>query len=216
MPRIARLVLPGIPHHVTQRGNRSADLFRPGRLSALQQSLAAGRRGEDGGLGVVPMPNHVHIIVVPEDETGLRRLFGPVHRQYTWRVNQREDWRGCLWQGRYGSVAMDEAHASRLPALRRAQPGPGRPGRAAGGVAMVKRSRSPRSRRRRHRSRRCGGRRWRPGLGLADRDAIRAADGPADPLGRPARRALGSGEQVPVPSPAATVPVPVPRKGAGA
>ena len=112
MPRVARLVLPGIPHHVTQRGNRSQrTFFGPDDYRLYQQSL---RRWAGEARTAVwawcLMPNHVHIIVVPEDETGLRRLFGPLHRQYTWQVNQREDWRGCLWQGRYGSVAMDEAH----------------------------------------------------------------------------------------------------------
>lgn len=112
MPRVARLVLPGIPHHVTQRGNRSQRTFFGDDDCRLYLKLLR-RWAGDAGTAIWAwclMPNHVHIILVPEDEAGLRRLFGPVHRQYTWRINQREDWRGCLWQGRYGSVAMDEAH----------------------------------------------------------------------------------------------------------
>ena len=56
------------------------------------------------------MPNHVHIVVVPWDEDGLCRTFRAVHRHYTGYINARMRVTGHLWQGRYGSVAMDEAH----------------------------------------------------------------------------------------------------------
>lgn len=56
------------------------------------------------------MPNHVHIIIVPSDEDGLRKTFRAVHRHYTGYINARLRTTGHLWQGRFGSVAMDEAH----------------------------------------------------------------------------------------------------------
>jgi putative transposase len=56
------------------------------------------------------MPNHVHLIAVPETEDGLRRAIGEAHRRYTLRINSREGWRGYLWQGRFASFAMDERH----------------------------------------------------------------------------------------------------------
>ena len=56
------------------------------------------------------MPNHVHMIVVPEDEDGLRRTFADAHRRYTGYINARLRVTGHLWQGRFGSVVMDEAH----------------------------------------------------------------------------------------------------------
>ena len=56
------------------------------------------------------MPNHVHLIVVPADEDGLRRTFADAHRRYTGYINARHRWTGHLWQGRFGVVAMDEAH----------------------------------------------------------------------------------------------------------
>lgn len=56
------------------------------------------------------MPNHVHIVAVPRDADGLRRCFRYVHRHYTGYINARQRWTGHLWQGRFGSVAMDEAH----------------------------------------------------------------------------------------------------------
>ncbi len=56
------------------------------------------------------MPNHVHLVLVPEDADGLRRALGEAHRRYTRRVNFREGWRGHLWQERFHSFAMDEGH----------------------------------------------------------------------------------------------------------
>ena len=56
------------------------------------------------------MPNHVHLVAVPESADGLRRAIGEVHRRYSRRVNFREGWRGHLWQGRFASFPMDDAH----------------------------------------------------------------------------------------------------------
>jgi len=56
------------------------------------------------------MPNHVHLILVPADEFGLRDALGEAHRQYTRRINFREGWRGHLWQERFHSFVMDERH----------------------------------------------------------------------------------------------------------
>jgi len=62
------------------------------------------------------MPNHLHVIVVPSDEDGLRRTFADAHRRYTGFINARHRWTGHLWQGRFGAVVMDEAHLA--PAMR--------------------------------------------------------------------------------------------------
>ena len=56
------------------------------------------------------MPNHVHLILTPRDEDGLRAALGETHRRYTSRVNHREGWLGYLWQGRFASAPMDESH----------------------------------------------------------------------------------------------------------
>ncbi len=56
------------------------------------------------------MPDHVHLIVVPSHADGLRAALGEAHRRYARRINSREDWRGHLWQGRFASFPMDEAH----------------------------------------------------------------------------------------------------------
>ncbi|MDE2501188.1 MAG: transposase, partial [Alphaproteobacteria bacterium] len=56
------------------------------------------------------MPDHVHLILLPADEDGLRAALGEAHRRYTRAINSREDWSGYLWQGRFASFPMDEAH----------------------------------------------------------------------------------------------------------
>lgn len=122
MARIARLVVPDCPHHVTQRGNRrGTTFFRDDdyRLyGALLAEAAAKARAEIWAYCL--MPNHVHLILVPADPDGLRRTLADVHRRYTAHINLRHGWTGHLWQGRFGSVVMDEAHlacAARYVAL---------------------------------------------------------------------------------------------------
>lgn len=112
MARLARVVLPGIPYHVTQRGNRRQQVFFEDGDFALYRDLLseAARRAGTAIWSYCLMPNHVHLIVVPADDDGLRRTFADAHRRYTGFINARHRWTGHLWQGRYGAVAMDEAH----------------------------------------------------------------------------------------------------------
>jgi putative transposase len=112
MARLARVVAPGIPHHVTQRGNRRQQVFfNDDDYAAYRALLAEGCRA--AGVAVWAyclMPNHVHLILTPSDADGLRAALGEAHRRYTRHVNLREGWRGYLWQGRFASCPMDEAH----------------------------------------------------------------------------------------------------------
>lgn len=112
MARIARVVVPGYPHHVTQRGNRGLETFFDDDDYALYRALLAERCAEVGVevWAYCLMPNHVHLILVPSDADGLRAALGETHRRYTRHVNGREGWQGHLWQDRFYSVPMDEAH----------------------------------------------------------------------------------------------------------
>lgn len=112
MPRLARLVIPDIPYHVTQRGNRRQPTFFEDGDYALYRDLLgqAARRAGTRVLCYCLMPNHVHLVVVPADVDGLRRTFADAHRRYSGFINARHRWTGHLWQGRYGAVAMDEEH----------------------------------------------------------------------------------------------------------
>jgi len=112
MARIARIVVPNMPHHVTQRGNRSQQTF----FSDKDYHLYLGLMSEwctKSGVEIWAyclMPNHVHLIAVPSTTEGLARAIGEAHRRYSWQINQRNNWRGYLWQGRFASFVMDEAH----------------------------------------------------------------------------------------------------------
>ena len=122
MARLARVVIPGVPYHVTQRGNRRQQTFFDDSDFGLYRDLLAEASRKAGAevWAYCFMPNHVHLIVVPSDEDGLRRTFADSHRRYTGFINARHRWTGHLWQGRYGAVAMDEAHlvhAARYVAL---------------------------------------------------------------------------------------------------
>ena len=112
MPRLARLVVPGLPHHITQRGNRRQQTFFCDEDYAAYVELMADWCRERGVeiWAYCLMPNHVHLIAVPRSEDGLGRAIGEAHRRYTRRINFREKWRGYLWQGRFASFVMDEPH----------------------------------------------------------------------------------------------------------
>jgi putative transposase len=112
MARIARVVVPGCPHHITQRGNRRQTTFFCRDDYEAYIDLMAEWCGRCGVVvwAYCLMPNHVHLIAVPESEEGLRRAIGEAHRRYTRRVNSRLGWRGHLWQGRFASFAMDELY----------------------------------------------------------------------------------------------------------
>jgi putative transposase len=110
MARLARVVAAGLPHLVTQRGNRRQQVFFDRKDTALYcELLAEGCRAAGTAVwGYCLMPDHVHLILVPSDPDGLRAALGEAHRRYTRHVNLREGWRGYLWQGRFASFPVDE------------------------------------------------------------------------------------------------------------
>ncbi len=91
MARLARLVVPALPHHVTQRGNRRGQTFFEDGDYQLYRDLLAEAAHKSGSQiwCYCLMPNHVHIIVTPGDEDWLRRTFSDAHRRYTGYINAR-------------------------------------------------------------------------------------------------------------------------------
>jgi putative transposase len=112
MARLARVVIPGIAHHVTQRGNGRARTFFSNADYALYRDLLAEqcRRADVEVWAWCLMPNHVHLVLVPSDADGLRRALAAVHRRYAGIIHARRRRTGHFWQGRFGAVAMDEDH----------------------------------------------------------------------------------------------------------
>ena len=112
MSRIARVVVPGYPHHITQRGNRKQQTFySDGDYRAYIRFLAKEKeRAEAEIWAYCLMPNHTHVVVVPKRPDSLAKLFKEAHRKYTRRINSRMGWIGHLWQERFHSFPMDELH----------------------------------------------------------------------------------------------------------
>ncbi len=122
MARMARVVLPHVPHHLTQRGNRrQPTFFADGDYELYRRQVAD--FGKQHGVAVWAyclMPNHVHLIVVPETPEGLAKAIGGAHQRYSRLINRREDWTGYLWQGRFHSAPLDDGwlyHAVRYVEL---------------------------------------------------------------------------------------------------
>ena len=112
MARLARVVAPGIPHHITQRGNRRMKTFfhEADYREYLHLMAQWCNRCKVLIWSYCLMPNHVHLIAVPGTEDGLRKAIGEAHRRYTRYINFQKGWKGHLWQGRFASYPMDEDH----------------------------------------------------------------------------------------------------------
>jgi putative transposase len=112
MARIARVVVPDLPHHVTQRGNRRQQTFFSdddyGEYLRLMAASCA--RCTTAVWAYCLMPNHVHLVMAPHHSDGLRCAIGEAHRRYTRKINFRQGWRGHLWQERFHSFVMDERY----------------------------------------------------------------------------------------------------------
>jgi putative transposase len=128
MARFRRLVVPGLPHHVTQRGVRRQTTFFDDldyrRYLEIAKDLLP-----HSGLQIWAyclMPNHIHAVVVPQHPDALAGYFGRLHKKYAQITNFRYEWSGHLWQNRFYSVVMDEQHT--LTALRYVERNPVRSG----------------------------------------------------------------------------------------
>ena len=105
MTQSMRIVIPGLPHHVVQRGARGVDIFHSAADRTLYLQLLA-RFGEQYGLSFWAwglMTNHVHLVAVPANKDSLARGIGSAHRCYARCVNAQTGARGHLFQGRFYS-----------------------------------------------------------------------------------------------------------------
>jgi len=112
MARFAQIVAPGCPHHMIARGNRREPVFFEDGDHDIYRDLLAEqmRKAEVEVWAYCLMPNHVHLILCPRDADGMARALGAAHRRWANFINARGRWRGHLFDGRYASVVMDEAH----------------------------------------------------------------------------------------------------------
>ena len=120
MARLAQVVASGLPHHVTQRGNRRQQTFFGDADYQAYKELVAKHCGKAGVAvwAYCLMPKQVHLILVPGAPEGL----GDAHRRYTRRINNRQGWRGYLWHGRFAPFPLDAAHLHATAGRRRRPP----------------------------------------------------------------------------------------------
>jgi putative transposase len=112
MPRRPRFVLPGVPHHITQRGNNRQDVFfcDQDRVLYLQMLQHHALRHQTRVLAWCLMTNHVHLILIPETPESLALTLGQAHSQYSLEQNRRQRRVGHLWQNRFFSCALEPSH----------------------------------------------------------------------------------------------------------
>ena len=115
MPRSNRIVVPGLPHHITQRGNGRANVFDCDQDRTVFLDLLAGYSLQYGLSlwGYCLMSNHFHLVAVPRREDAAAKALGRLESDYARFLNVRRRTSGHLWQARYHSVAMEPAHCWR-------------------------------------------------------------------------------------------------------
>ncbi len=112
MGRKDRIVLTGIPHHVTQRGVRSMDIFES-EIDINFYIKLLSEYSEKHDLEILSwclMTNHVHLIVVPGSEESLSKAIGEAHKYYSCSFNKRHGVKGALFQSRFYSTPMSLQH----------------------------------------------------------------------------------------------------------
>ncbi|MCK5451237.1 MAG: transposase [Candidatus Omnitrophica bacterium] len=112
MPRVARIVVVGVPHHVTQRGNYKQVTFkkRDDYIRYLSWLEKYKNEYKTEIVAYCLMPNHVHFIVIPRESNSLAMTFNVSHMRYAQYFNKKHERKGHLWQSRFYSCSLDEPH----------------------------------------------------------------------------------------------------------
>lgn len=109
MPRIARIIAAGYPHHITQRGNNRVAVFFDNEDRQIYLKLLSGyaQRYHISIWAYCLMDNHIHLLVVPETETALSRGIGLTNLMYTQYLNRKLKQSGRIWQNRFFSCVVE-------------------------------------------------------------------------------------------------------------
>ncbi len=110
MPRIARAVAAGYPHHVMQRGNNKNKVFFD-KKDCLVYLYLLKKYTEKWACPVLAyclMPDHIHLLVKPQKELTLSKTMQGVTLCYTQYINKKYNKSGRLWESRYYSCIVDK------------------------------------------------------------------------------------------------------------
>lgn len=112
MPRRPRIVIQGVAHLLTQRGNNSQDVFLADKdkIAYLEKLVKKAEKYSLEILGYCLMSNNVHLIGTPRKPESLAKAFGRTNLSYTQYFNEKYSFSGHLWQNRYYSCPLDEEH----------------------------------------------------------------------------------------------------------
>lgn len=110
MARLARVVVPGVPLHIIQRGSDRHQTFFTDKDYKEYLYLMADwcKWCAVEVLAYCLMPNHIHLICVTRSKNGLHKAIGEAHRCYTRHINTENGWSGHLWKGRFASYPVDD------------------------------------------------------------------------------------------------------------
>lgn len=118
MSRISRIHLEGVPYHLTQRGNARQQVFFEDRDYLLYLDLLKHNCREEhlSIWAYCLMPNHIHIVAVPERNTSMAQAMGRTNADFARYHNLRKRACGHVWQARYHSTPLDSSHLWRAMA----------------------------------------------------------------------------------------------------
>ena len=108
MARRARIVLPGVPHHVVMRAAKGGVLFEIDSDYESFRSLLR-KTAQQFGVAILAaclLRDHVHLVATPATSGGLAGFIGESCRRYA-----RAKRIARLWHGRFQSCPLDPEHA---------------------------------------------------------------------------------------------------------
>ncbi len=111
MARLPRLVIPHQLHHIVQKSNDGKIIFvdSEDHEMFLFWLSSAVRQFQVAIHAYVLMPDHLHLLLTPSDETGIGKMMQWVGRHYVPYFNRKYQRSGTLWQGRYKATVIEAA-----------------------------------------------------------------------------------------------------------
>jgi len=109
MPRIARIIGVGYPHHIVQRGNNREKVFldRGDYERYLSFLSKYSEEKEVAVLAYCLMPNHTHLLVRPSEVEALPKMMQGITLSYSKYFNGENGRTGRLWECRYHCMVVD-------------------------------------------------------------------------------------------------------------